>query len=168
MFQFKCEGRENSTSQLKDHQAGRIPSYSVENQLFFSIQAFNLDKTHTHWRRKRQPTPVLLPGKSHGQRSLVGYSPWRHKELDTTEWLYLHTLGRTICFSHSTDSNVNLIQTHLHRHILNNVWHCFPAKWTHKIKHRRWKLRIFHKARENDPVTSLQSNWKTWEQELRK
>ena len=28
------------------------------------------------WRRKWQPTPVLLPGKSHGQRSLVGYSPW--------------------------------------------------------------------------------------------
>ena len=28
------------------------------------------------WRRKQQPTPVLLPGKSHGQRSLVGYSPW--------------------------------------------------------------------------------------------
>ena len=37
------------------------------------------------WRRKRQSTPVLLPGKSHGQRSLVGYSPWGHKESDTTE-----------------------------------------------------------------------------------
>ena len=32
-----------------------------------------------------QPTPVLLPGKSHGWRSVVGYSPWGHKELDTTE-----------------------------------------------------------------------------------
>ena len=31
------------------------------------------------------PTPVLLPGKFHGQRSLAGYSPWGHKELDTTE-----------------------------------------------------------------------------------
>ena len=37
------------------------------------------------WRRKWQPTPVLLPGRSHGQRSLVGYSPWGHKELDTTK-----------------------------------------------------------------------------------
>ena len=36
-------------------------------------------------RRKWQPTPVLLPGESHGGRSLVGYSPWSHKELDTTE-----------------------------------------------------------------------------------
>ena len=36
-------------------------------------------------RRKWQPTPVSLPGKSHGQRSLVGYSPRGHKESDTTE-----------------------------------------------------------------------------------
>ena len=34
---------------------------------------------------KWQSTPVLLPGKSHGQRNLVGYSPWGHKESDTTE-----------------------------------------------------------------------------------
>ena len=34
-------------------------------------------------RRQWQPTPVLLPGKSHGRRSLVGYSPWGHKESDT-------------------------------------------------------------------------------------
>ena len=33
------------------------------------------------WRRKWQPTPVFLPGKSHGQRSLVGYSPWGHKRV---------------------------------------------------------------------------------------
>ena len=32
-----------------------------------------------------EPTPVFLPGKSHGQRGLVGYSPWGHKESDTTE-----------------------------------------------------------------------------------
>ena len=37
------------------------------------------------WRRKWQPTPVLLPGKSHGWRSLVGYIPWGPKGLDTTE-----------------------------------------------------------------------------------
>ena len=41
------------------------------------------------WRRKWQPTPVCLPGESHGQRSLVGYSPWGHKELGTTERPYL-------------------------------------------------------------------------------
>ena len=37
------------------------------------------------WRRKWHPTPVLLPGKSHGWRSLVGYSPWGRKESDMTE-----------------------------------------------------------------------------------
>ena len=42
------------------------------------------------WRRKWHPTPVLLPGISHGQRRLVGYSLWGHKELDTIEWLHFH------------------------------------------------------------------------------
>ena len=42
------------------------------------------------WRRQWQTTPLLLPGKSHGQRSLVGCSPWGHKELDTTEQLHFH------------------------------------------------------------------------------
>ena len=39
------------------------------------------------WRKKWQPTPIFLPGKPHGQRSLAGYSPWGHKESDTTQWL---------------------------------------------------------------------------------
>ena len=49
--------------------------------------------TFTHWRRKWQPTPVFLPGESHGQRSLVGCSPWGHTESDTTEatWQQQHT-----------------------------------------------------------------------------
>ena len=49
------------------------------------------------WRRAWQPTPVFLPGESHGQRSLVGYSPWSRKESDTTEL-------------------VTRTQTHTHRH----------------------------------------------------
>ena len=44
--------------------------------------------TFMHWRRNWQPTLVLLPGKFHGRRSLVGYSPWSHKELDMTERLH--------------------------------------------------------------------------------
>ena len=42
------------------------------------------------WRRKLQPTPVVLPGKFHRWRSLVCYSPWCHKESDTTERLHFH------------------------------------------------------------------------------
>ena len=38
------------------------------------------------WRRKWQPTPVFVPGESHGQRSLAGYNPWGHKNLDT-DWV---------------------------------------------------------------------------------
>ena len=57
--------------------------------------------TFVHWRRKWQPTPVLLPGESHGRRSLVSYSPWGRKELDMTEWLTLsfsrtHTLSQSL------------------------------------------------------------------------
>ena len=42
------------------------------------------------WRRKWQPTPVFLPGRFHGQKSLAGYSPQGHKESDTTE--HTHTM----------------------------------------------------------------------------
>ena len=42
------------------------------------------------WRRQWQPTPVLLPGRSHGRRSLVGCSPWGCEESDTTERLHFH------------------------------------------------------------------------------
>ena len=48
------------------------------------------------WRRKWQPTPVFFPGKSHGGRNLVGYSPWGCKESDTTERLHFpfpHSAG---------------------------------------------------------------------------
>ena len=51
------------------------------------------------WRRKWQPTPVFLPGESHGQRSLVDYSPRGHKESDTMDWL---TFSRP--FEESQDS----------------------------------------------------------------
>ena len=51
------------------------------------------------WRREWQPTPVFLPGEFQGQRSLVGYSPWGHKESDTTERLTF-----SICTRHCDNS----------------------------------------------------------------
>ena len=45
---------------------------------------------HAFWRRQWHPTPVLLPGKSHGQRSLVGCRPWGREESDRTERLHFH------------------------------------------------------------------------------
>ena len=44
----------------------------------------------SYQRRQWHPTPVLLPGKSHGWRRLVGCSPWDHKKSDTTKWLHFH------------------------------------------------------------------------------
>ena len=56
------------------------------------------------WRRKWQSTPGLLPGKSHGQKSLVDYSPWSLKELDTTEKLHF-TSVMTFCISSALSSS---------------------------------------------------------------
>ena len=59
------------------------------------------------WRRKWQPTAVFLPGEFHGQRSLVAYSPWGHKESGTTEWLTLKEgkprLRERLAQGHTTD-----------------------------------------------------------------
>ena len=52
------------------------------------IPGFDLWVGKILWRMKWQPIPVFLPGKSHGQRSLVGYSPLGRKESDTTEQLH--------------------------------------------------------------------------------
>ena len=48
------------------------------------------------WRGKWQPTPVLLPGKSHGRRSMIGYSPWGRRESDKIEWLHFTLHGATL------------------------------------------------------------------------
>ena len=58
------------------------------------------------WRRKWQPTPVFLPGESHGQRSLVGYGPWGPKELDTSEQLTL------LAYSLNDDGSQNLLRVY--------------------------------------------------------
>ena len=50
----------------------------------------NLPLITNFWRRRWHPTPVLLPGKFHGVRSLVGCSPWGREESDATEWLHFH------------------------------------------------------------------------------
>ena len=53
-------------------------------------QLLEFTQTHVHRRRQWHPTPVLLSGKSHGWRSLVGCSPWGREESDTTERLHFH------------------------------------------------------------------------------
>ena len=73
-------------------------------------------------RRKRQPTPVFLPGESHGLRSLVGCSPWGHKESDMTEWLYLLT-----CSNHCTYFYCYVVCDFLN--LLHSLWYMFHYMW---------------------------------------
>ena len=63
-------------------------------------QSFGLEDT---WRRAWQPTPVFLPGEFHGQRSLVCYSPWGHRESDMTEQLTHTTLILQLVSLHSKE-----------------------------------------------------------------
>ena len=73
-------------------------------------QRFNPWVRKIPWRRKWQPTPVFFPGKSYGQRSLEGYCPWGHKELDTTEHTHSHTHTHTHThiqtYSHTLDEHL--------------------------------------------------------------
>ena len=66
----------------------RLMFYNFEDLYYIFFLPIGFIYGHillTSWRRKRQPTPLFLPGKSHGQRSPAGYSPWGHTESDTTE-----------------------------------------------------------------------------------
>ena len=60
--------------------------YSNSNHNLQQLKCFSVNNRRRQW----HPTPALLPGKSHGWRSLVGCSPWGHKESDTTKWLHFH------------------------------------------------------------------------------
>ena len=70
--------------------------YTSVSLLLSRIQGYcyHLSKFHiyalVYWRRQWHPTPVLLPGKSHGRKSLVGCSPWGRSESGTTERLHFH------------------------------------------------------------------------------
>ena len=63
------------------------------------------------WRRKWQPTPVFLPGKSQGQRSLEDYSLWGHKKSDTTEQLMLPRIRHNHGLTHQDVSFCDFIRT---------------------------------------------------------
>ena len=65
-------------------------SFKFSYNYINSINLYFLGHIALIWRRRWHPTPVLLPGKSHGQRSLVGCSPWGREESDMTEQLHFH------------------------------------------------------------------------------
>ena len=79
-----------------------------------------------------QPTPVFLPGKFHGQRSLVGYSPWDHKGSDMTEWLtYTHipslfptSISAVVSLIHSINRFIQIRQHTFTAHLLLSCAPC--------------------------------------------
>ena len=73
----------------KDHMASLI-AHLIKNLPAMQETWVRFLGSKVPWRRKWQPTPALLPGRSHGQRSLIDYSPWGRKESDTTEQLHFH------------------------------------------------------------------------------
>ena len=82
LFQLLCNGLVLSMSQ------GGCPSGpAVKESLQCRKCSFEIWVRKIPWSRKWQPTPVFLPGESHGQRSLAGYSPWDCKESDVTQRL---------------------------------------------------------------------------------
>ena len=76
------------------------------------------------WKRTWQPTPIFLPGESHGQRSLVGYSPWGSKELDMTELVlrvgHVLTHKQNIMVKKTSFGIMYLALTHSHPLIISN------------------------------------------------
>ena len=73
--------------QLQGLQPTSGGSMMVKNEPANAGDKFNPWVKKIPWRRKWQPTPIFLPGISHGQRSLAGYSPQGCKKLDTTQQL---------------------------------------------------------------------------------
>ena len=81
------------------------PQPRARVMLLFLFVCFFLCVSYCFRRRQWQPTPVLLPGKSRGQRSLVGCSPWGRWESDTPEFLHFH-----FSLSHIREGNGNPLQ----------------------------------------------------------
>ena len=86
------------------------------------------------WRRKWQPTPVLLPGKSHGWRSLVGYSSWGCKESDMN-----------VMHAHSSASDMTLMIISVPTSQMSEVltWRC-PLLSSHKSQFFFVAITFFH------------------------
>ena len=87
---------------------------------------------------KWQPTPILLPGKSHGWRSLVGYSPWGCKESDTPErlcflsfWCLLVNIfiGWVEAFSTQSEKAMEVCKSKWKPHYKPNYWRWWNPSW---------------------------------------
>ena len=107
-------------------------------------------------RRQWQPTPVLLPGKSHGWRSLVGCSPWDHWESDTTERLRFH-----FSFSCTGEGNGNPLQCScLENPRDGRAW------WAavYGVAQSRTRLKRLSSSSSDYIMDSIDLDWVLWDQ----
>ena len=86
-------GRKESDTTERFHFRTKYTAYVTQSEnTYYLVQCrrprFDPCIGNIPWRRKWQPTPVFLPGKPHGRRSLTGHSPWGRKESDMTERLH--------------------------------------------------------------------------------
>ena len=97
-----------------------------------SIIRYHLKKIAFEFRRRQwHPTPVLLPGKSHGWRSLEGCSSWGHKESDMTKWLYFH-----FSLSCIREGNGNPLQcSYLENPRDGEAWWAAVYGVSHRVRH---------------------------------
>ena len=93
-------------------------SFSLKMASIFYFLCF-LMAVHFLWRRKWQPTPVFLPGESHGRRSLVGCSPWGRTESDTTEATWQQQQQYIFIFSYRIYHHFSRWSTHICIHCLD-------------------------------------------------
>ena len=82
------------------------------------------------WRRAWQPTLVFLPRESHGQRLLAGYSPWGHKELDTTERLHFHFSFSCIGEGNGNPLQYSCLENPMDRGAWQATVHGVAKSWT--------------------------------------
>ena len=94
-------------------------------------------KYHNEWRRQWQPTPVLLPGKSYGQRSLVGYSPWGQATVHGVAKSWTGLSGFTFT------SHLHALEMEMATHSSVLAWRIpgtgepggLPSKGSHRVGH---------------------------------
>ena len=105
------------------HSGGR----ESENQC--RIHKFNPWVWKIPWRRKRQPTPVFLPGESRGQGSLEGYRPWGHKESNRTEQLNNNMLNnidiRVVAKNITRQTGIWILEVLFHRRTKQGILNKF-------------------------------------------
>ena len=97
---------------------------------FYCFPIYLPSSDGTRWRRQWHPTPVLLPRKSHGWRSLVGCSPWGREESDMTEWLQFH-----FSLSCIGEGNGNPLQCSCLENPRMGIPGGLPSMGSHRVRH---------------------------------